>query len=74
LSSSELKKILHELCQIVRPYRIADELIRGRVPTSAGENPHLPTPKVENHPDSPSIFEAGVGSLEAPRKTEETKK
>jgi len=56
----------------------ADAVIRALLPLvkrkGAGENPHLPTPKVENHPDSPSIFEAGVGSLEAPRKTEETKK
>jgi hypothetical protein len=77
LSSSELKKVLHELCRAVEPYYIAYQLAqarRGRDSTSAGENPQLAS---KNHPDSPSsvvsFSSCGVGSLEAPE-TKETKK
>ena len=63
--------------KIARHLDSADEVIRALLPSvkrkGAGENPHLPTPKVENHQDSPSIFEADVGSPKAPSRKEEKK-
>jgi len=45
----------------------------GRDSTSAGENPQ-PSTHFRKHPDSPSVFEGGAGSLEALSRKEETKK
>ena len=64
--------------KIARHLDSADQVIRALLPSvkrkGAGENPHLPTPKVVGfHPDSPSIFEAGVGSPKAPSRKEEKK-